>query len=690
MYYWNNSGIIYVSQTKGYDGNNGFAPEADRYRNGPVQSLSRALEMIGEMRCTGNLRPMVIAFMEDYYLEAPLVIPRELSGITLESYGERRKLIGGRKLTGWRADVYNDLPCLSAQLPEKTDGSGWDFTDLIVNGKYAPLSRYPKKGTLRAVRTEKDAKEGQSQPLFNPTKWFEAKREDLEAVPDMSGSTVNFWHYWVDAHSPVEAYDPDSGIVTMKYPSKFSINTRYGTQDGLVPMHTAAFRYYLTNVPSQFGVSGEWFFRRETGKVYYMPREGELAETLEVYVPVSTGLIRVQAADVRICNLELMCTKGDYESTEPSRDGSGREVFASDSQSVCGAPGAIVFEGAERGGIINCHLHGLGVHAIEIRPGCRFVRIEENTIEDICAGGISVLGGEAGAQDSLATFGCIIRRNRISHCGVRYPAGNGILVRHASNNEITENEICWLDYSGITVGWVWGYGESSTFGNIIRGNHIHHIGQGKLSDMGGIYLLGKQRGTVVAENRIHDVKAVVYGGWGIYTDEGSSYVTVENNVVFDTQSECFHQHYGCGNIVRNNIFAFGGNGCIKASRDEQHDGVLLENNIIVTDGIPFYSPRTALQPLSSSRNLYWDVSGTPMLLRRHGDRIYTYSDRLPLIWGESFDFDDWKTNCQKDAGSILGDPCFADLDNRDFRLLKNSPAIRLGFRPIEGFPAVGR
>jgi len=84
------------------------------------------------------------------------------------------------------------------------------------------------------------------------------------------------------------------------------------------------------------------------------------------------------------------------------------------------------------------------------------------------------------------------------------------------------------------------------------------------------------------------------------------------------------------------------------------------------------------------------VSGTPMLLRRHGDRIYTYSDRLPLVWGEGFDFDDWKTNCQKDAGSILGDPCFADLDNRDFRLTEDSPAIRLGFRPIEGFPAVGR
>ena len=167
-------------------------------------------------------------------------------------------------------------------------------------------------------------------------------------------------------------------------------------------------------------------------------------------------------------------------------------------------------------------------------------------------------------------------------------------------------------------------------------------------------------------------------------------MTVENNVVFDTQSECFHQNYGSGNIVRNNIFAFGGTGCIKASRDEQHDGVLLENNIIVTDGIPFYASRTALQPVSSSRNLYWDVSGTPMLLRRHGDRIFTYSDRLPLVWGESFDFDEWKANYHKDPGSVLGDPLFVDAENRNFQLQEDSPAIAMGFQPIKGFPATGR
>jgi len=182
---------------------------------------------------------------------------------------------------------------------------------------------------------------------------------------------------------------------------------------------------------------------------------------------------------------------------------------------------------------------------------------------------------------------------------------------------------------------------------------------------------------------------VVYGGWGIYTDEGCSYTVVEDNVVFDTWSECYHHHYGCGNLVRNNIFALGASGCVNSSRDEPHEGCLLENNIFVTDGVPFYSHRARLQPVRGSRNLYWDIrSDRPLMLARNGGRSFTYSDRPPKVLGDTYDFTDWTEKLHMDPGSILADPMFADLENRDFRIKADSPAIGLGFRPIEGFPAV--
>ncbi len=684
MYNWKNSGTIYVSPSIGYDDDTGFLPEKDKFGNGPLRTIEYALGRVEQLRQSGNMRPMTIALCEDYYLTDTIKFKDGINGVTLTSYGERKKLVGGIKIDEWKNDEFNGTKCYSAKVPE-----GMEFTDFIVNGKPANISRYPKEGYFTVIDTEQNPNGGI--PLYLPSKWFVAHSDDLADITDIEDTTVNFYHYWVDSHSPVESYDRNSGKLVMEYSTRFSINTRY--KDGDVPEHMGALRYFLTNVGSKFGIAGEWYLDKKSSTVYYVPREGEKLKDMVAYAPIVSKMIEIKEDDIRIDNLEIVCSKGDYKSEAASSNYGFAEsevkCFTADPQSIAHAPGAITFENATRGAVQKCYLHGIGVHAIEIKEGCSFIRIENNEISDIWAGGISIHGGAVNEEDKQ-TFGCTIRENLITRCGVRYAAGNGVLVRHASNIEISENEISYLDYSGITVGWVWGYADSSTYGNIIRGNHIHHIGSGKLSDMGGIYMLGKQRGTIISENRIHDVKTKVYGGWGIYTDEGSSYMTVENNVVFDTDTEGFHQNYGIGNIVRNNIFAFGGTGCIKASRNEMHDGVLLENNIIVSDGIQFYAARSALLPISARKNVYWDVSGKSMMLRRHGDKIYTYSDRLPKVFGDSYDFETWKANFEKDEGSILADPMFKNIEERDFTLLAASPAIALGFKPLNGFLANGK
>ena len=100
-------------------------------------------------------------------------------------------------------------------------------------------------------------------------------------------------------------------------------------------------------------------------------------------------------------------------------------------------------------------------------------------------------------------------------------------------------------------------------GNQVEWNHVHHLGALSdgdgpiLSDMGGIYTLGNQRGTVIRNNLFHDIAGFRYGGWGIYFDEGTTDILAENNIVYRTTHGGFHQHYGKDNIVRNNIFAFG-------------------------------------------------------------------------------------------------------------------------------------
>jgi len=158
-------------------------------------------------------------------------------------------------------------------------------------------------------------------------------------------------------------------------------------------------------------------------------------------------------------------------------------------------------------------------------------------------------------------------------------------------------------YTAVSTGWTWGYAATSDAGNLVSYNLLHDIFQGELSDGGCVYNLGRSPGTVIDHNVCHTSNPFAYGGWGLYTDEGSSNVTLSNNIVFSTKDASFHQvratlavparsharmgavrprcascalashphartrphaapsthsqHYGTDNVIENNIFAFG-------------------------------------------------------------------------------------------------------------------------------------
>jgi parallel beta-helix repeat protein len=284
-----------------------------------------------------------------------------------------------------------------------------------------------------------------------------------------------------------------------------------------------------------------------------------------------------------------------------------------------------------------------------------------------------------------------VSHTEISDIGTAYPSAIGIWVGQSPANHLHHNHVHDTFYSAISIGWTWGFGPSLAYGNLVEHNHIHHVGikqipiplpasfsrgsQNRalppstlptsldgplLSDMGGIYTLGTQPGTIIRHNTFHDVAASNYGGWGIYADEGSTNILVENNLVYRTTHGGFHQHYGKENLVRNNIFAFARDAQIAHARHEGRREFVFERNIV-----------------------YWDqgpLSANPIPDATFDHNLYYPTGQQPLLLGKTT-WDAWRASGQ-DAHSLIADPLFTDPKHDDYRLNPKSPAEKVGFAPF--------
>jgi hypothetical protein len=607
----------------------------------PFATLERARNAVRELKST---KPVIVLVRAGtYFLEQPLTFKVEDSGtaeatVTYTAFpGEKVVLSGGTPIRGWKLAGVEGRTTWAAESPETRQ--------LFVNGRRATRTKLPKEGYFQV-----DEVLDQTPKQTDGAKRFRYKAGDLKPWANLSDVEVVALHFWHEERLPIEGLDEKERIVTFQKKSIRRLAEAIKNQPA---------RYWVENVVEALDTPGQFYWDRREGIVYYLPRLGEDVATAEMIVPQLRHVVRFEGAKhvalkgMIVSHTEAYCPPRKNQETE----------ICGPSQAAVTAPGAIVFENAEACSFEDGVVEHVGSTGIEIAPGSSKISIARNAIRDLGAGGLKIgdwTSGENAARDN------VIADNWIHDGGLIYPSACGILVCHSGGNTIAHNSIYHFFYTGISVGWTWGYKESAAKGNVIEQNHIHHLGRRVLSDMGGIYTLGPSPGTVLRNNLIHDVDAFDYGGWGIYFDEGSTGIVAENNVVYNTKDGGLHQHYGKENVVRNNVLAFAREAQIGRSRLEGHLSFTFERNIVLwKEGAFFrkgYSDKPGEQVVFKS-NVYWPVDGKPVVF---GDKSW----------------DEWRKMGQ-DEGTVIADPLFVDPEKGDFTLQPGSPALKLGFQPID-------
>ena len=338
-----------------------------------------------------------------------------------------------------------------------------------------------------------------------------------------------------------------------------------------------------------------------------------------------------------------------------------------DTQAAVATKGEFRAEYAEDVRIEDCVFSHLAGYAIDLGRGAKRFNVVGNEMADLGGGGIRI--GETAIpkspMDECHTH--TVTDNHMHAMGRVYPPAVGVFIMQSGTNRIAHNHIHDLYYTAISVGWTWGYRESPCRENMIEFNHLHHIGQNLLSDMGAVYTLGPQKGTVVRNSLIHDVSAIHVRRLGIATDEGSSEIVLENNVVYRSKNAGFHQHYGRENIIRNNIFALNLENQIMRTRPEPHISFYFTNNIVYFDSGNLLGSNWSNDNYRMDRNVYFDIS---------------HKDHPERVKFQNASVEEWKKRGH-DVNSVIADPQFADPAKDNFQLKNSSPALKLGFKQID-------
>lgn len=569
---------------------------------------------------------------------------------------------GGVHIKNFKKTVVNGVEAWCARI-DKEIGQYIKFDQLFVDGKRRERTVYPENcfmgltGVIFDGEKQKEVSLKEKEKYWCTSNAVFSYSQDLPKFTNVEDVTLMINHCWLHERLRIKEIDYDKKLIYTENASLF-----------------AAFpdeKIYFENVFEMLKKPGQCYFDKSEFLLYYIPVAGENIEDADVAVPITDAFIIVEEnSNKHIDGINFCYCSGnyEYENILPSR--SPWHTIETPRQGECEVPGSIQFINSKYCSVTNCTLKHIGRYGVEIAKRSSYISVCRNIFKDLGTGAIKNYRRDAYAlrvpEDE--THHVLITDNLISEYGRLYKAAVAVLLTDVNHYIVSHNEISYGEYSAVSCGWIWGYESSETSHNEISYNYIHHIGNNSVCDMGAIYMLGVQPGTVINNNVIHDVTDREENGWGIYLDEGSSYMTIENNLVYRVSTETMHIHYGENNRVVNNIFALGDVALLSNTRHEDHIQLILERNIFYSQNGHILRIKPGDGAMLSDKNLYFSQTGEIGFCRNNYEKDMVYK---PI--------DEWKKT-GNDRFSLIADPLFQDIENNDFTLNDNSPAFEIGFK----------
>ena len=559
------AGEIYVS-LQGNDKNPGT-------KEAPFYTLNRAIKQAREWRRLN--RPEVaggiyIRLEEGVYAQRNSLFLRPEDSGTPDSPtvicavdGAHPVISGGVAVTGWKRG------CNHPAIPEKLKQKIWSAEAPLIGNRRVETRQMWVNGH-KVQRAAQFPDGGLEQMIdFNPEEQTITIPVSQNVNPKRlqnAGQLEMIVHQrWAIAILRVKSIDAKDGQAVVRFHEPEShLEFAHPWPQPVIGGEKGNSSFCLTNALELLDQPGEWFQEYPSGTIYYYPQAGENMETAEVIIPALETLVtidgtlsrpvkHIQFNGITFAHTSWMrpsfqghvTLQGGFpllDAYKLQEPGLPEKAELENQAWIIRPETAIRVRGAEHIDFKHCTFRHLSSTGLDYEWAVTASSVEDCQFTDI--GGTALLVGafpDGGFETHIPFIPAdvrelcshiTIRNNFISNVTNEDWGCVGIGAGYVRNMDVSHNEVCHLNYSGICVGWGWTSLESGMCNNRIEANYVHHFAR-RLYDAGGLYTLSNQPGSVMRNNRIEHLIEAPYAtndrAFYIYLDEATDGYTMENN-----------------------------------------------------------------------------------------------------------------------------------------------------------------